>query len=375
MTWAFITGEYPPQTGGVSDYTRLVATGLADCGDEVHVWAPECTNESEKREGVTVHRLPGRYGVSALRQLDAELRRLTAPCLFVQYVPHVFGWKAMNVPFCLWLRSRKEPVWSMFHEVCYPRRWNQRPAEHLLGAVTYEMARVVASASERIFYSTAAWLPLLHRLAPSTPKTSLPVPSNLAETVDRSEAAALRYGLSSISAAVVIGHFGTYGVALWDCLIAIFSSLLLADARRVALFAGRGSTEFRKAFLQTHTTFSDRTRAVETECADTLAMHLAACDLLVQPYPDGVTTRRSSLMAGLALGKPIVTNLGPLTEPFWKQSGAVAVAPDMVAQSLVKVVEELLSSTPELPELGLRAAHVYRETFALSHTVKTLRAS
>src|SRR4051812_25867993 len=163
MTWAFITGEYPPQTGGVSDYTRLVATGLADCGEEVHVWSPECTNTPDQKRGVTVHRLPGRYGVTALRQLDTELKLLKAPRLFVQYVPHVFGWKAMNVPFCLWLRSRKEPIWSMFHEVCYPRRWNQRPVEHLLGAVTYEMARVVALASARIFYSTAAWLPLLDR--------------------------------------------------------------------------------------------------------------------------------------------------------------------------------------------------------------------
>ena len=38
--WNIITGEYPPQPGGVSDYTRLVAHGLADAGDEVCVYAP-----------------------------------------------------------------------------------------------------------------------------------------------------------------------------------------------------------------------------------------------------------------------------------------------------------------------------------------------
>ena len=26
--WAILTGEYPPQPGGVSDYTRLVARGI-----------------------------------------------------------------------------------------------------------------------------------------------------------------------------------------------------------------------------------------------------------------------------------------------------------------------------------------------------------
>jgi len=43
--WAILTGEYPPQPGGVSDYTRLVAEGLAVGGDEVHVWAPEVGEE------------------------------------------------------------------------------------------------------------------------------------------------------------------------------------------------------------------------------------------------------------------------------------------------------------------------------------------
>jgi len=62
MTWALITGEYPPQPGGVGDYTRLVAAGIASVGGEVHVWAPAvpeapaCTDP-----GVVVHRLPGHF--------------------------------------------------------------------------------------------------------------------------------------------------------------------------------------------------------------------------------------------------------------------------------------------------------------------------
>ena len=40
IRWAVLTGEYPPQSGGVSDYTRLVAKGLAAAGDQVVVYAP-----------------------------------------------------------------------------------------------------------------------------------------------------------------------------------------------------------------------------------------------------------------------------------------------------------------------------------------------
>ena len=103
-----ITGEYPPQSGGVADYTRLVARGLAAAGDEVHVWAPAVPGPEPDDPGVTVHRLPGRFGPQGLAALDAGLRRLPGPArILVQYVPHAFGWKAMNVPFCLWLRARR----------------------------------------------------------------------------------------------------------------------------------------------------------------------------------------------------------------------------------------------------------------------------
>ena len=38
--WAVLTGEYPPQPGGVADYTALVAGGLAAASDLVTVYAP-----------------------------------------------------------------------------------------------------------------------------------------------------------------------------------------------------------------------------------------------------------------------------------------------------------------------------------------------
>ena len=48
-TWHFLTGEYPPDRGGVADYTALVAAGLAKHGCAVHVWStgesPDATVE------------------------------------------------------------------------------------------------------------------------------------------------------------------------------------------------------------------------------------------------------------------------------------------------------------------------------------------
>jgi len=50
LTWAIITGEYPPQAGGVSDYTRIVAEALVAAGDEVHVWTPAVSGAEHRSD-------------------------------------------------------------------------------------------------------------------------------------------------------------------------------------------------------------------------------------------------------------------------------------------------------------------------------------
>ena len=106
--WAILTGEYPPDPGGVSDYTRLIARELVRMGDGVCVYAPSQPGPVDSDDaGVRVHRLPGVFGPLSLSKLDAMLARAPRPDrILVQYVPHAFGYKAMNVPFCAWLACR-----------------------------------------------------------------------------------------------------------------------------------------------------------------------------------------------------------------------------------------------------------------------------
>src|SRR5580765_5719342 len=106
MTWHIITGEYPPVIGGVSDYCQLVAEGLAAAGDDVHVWCPPLP-QAATSNGVAVHAALGRISRRDLRSVDHELDRFPQPRrLLVQWVPHGFGYRSMNVGFCLWLGKR-----------------------------------------------------------------------------------------------------------------------------------------------------------------------------------------------------------------------------------------------------------------------------
>ena len=50
-SWHLLTGEYPPQPGGVADYTQQLARALSESGKQVHVWAPG-RHRSDRINGV-----------------------------------------------------------------------------------------------------------------------------------------------------------------------------------------------------------------------------------------------------------------------------------------------------------------------------------
>src|SRR5690242_6687524 len=107
LRWHLVTSEYPPQLGGVSDYTSAVAAGLAAQGDEVHVWCPSCQHGPPQAEGVVVHRELGAMTPADLRRVGKQLDQFPGPRrILVQWVPHGYGYKSMNVAFCWWLWNR-----------------------------------------------------------------------------------------------------------------------------------------------------------------------------------------------------------------------------------------------------------------------------
>jgi glycosyltransferase involved in cell wall biosynthesis len=102
---------------------------------------------------------------------------------------------------------------------------------------------------------------------------------------------------------------------------------------------------------------------------------LSACDLMIQPYPEGVTTRRGSMMAALAHQRAIVTTAGILTEPLWSESGAVALAPTGDHEALFALMERLGADDDERSRIASAGKRLYEERFALRHTITALRAN
>jgi glycosyltransferase involved in cell wall biosynthesis len=373
--WHLITGEYPPQWGGVSDYSRLIARELATTGDQVHVWAPPCDTPSPADPTVVVHRLPDHFGLRSLRILDSALK--TAPTsarILVQYVPHAFGWRAMNVPFCLWLRRRRQPVWVMFHEVAYPWEKGQSWRHRLLAIVTARMAGWVAGAAEQNFVSIPQWGDLLRqRCGVNRDAKWLPVPSNVATEVSLVAAGQGRARLGIASTTPLIGHFGTYGDLIVAMLLEMLPPLLERHPDWAVLLIGRGSETLLARLQVAYPEHRKRIFGTGALSAQAAAQSLAACDVMLQPFPDGISCRRGSAMAALALGLPVVTTHGHLTESLWEETQAVRLARVGDGAGMMALIEELLADTPCRMELRARAAHLYTQLFSLQRTIASLR--
>jgi glycosyltransferase involved in cell wall biosynthesis len=382
LIWHLITSEYPPQPGGVSDNTYLIASGLGLAGDEVHVWCPNAEGKTPQASGVFVHRELGDLAAGNFRRVSRHLNQFEGPRrLLVQWVPHGYGYRAMNLPFCCWLWSRarrhRDRIELIVHEPFLSfgeGSWKQ----DCVAIVHRLMTIVLLNAASRVWTTIPAWEKCLrpYALGRRTQFQWLPVASNIPVANDPASVNVIRsrYAGPSGTEGSIVGHFGTYDRHIADLLLCSIPGLLQNGRKPSVLLLGRGSGAMRDELVRQHPEIADSLHATgELSTAD-LSTHLSACDLMIQPYPDGVSSRRTTIMAQLSLGLPVITTAGRLTEPLWAESGAVALAPAGDVEGIVGATNRLLRDEPERKRLAAAAKALYARLFDIGHTIAALRA-
>lgn len=380
-SWHLITGEYPPQGGGVADYTALVARALVAAGADVHVWAPPMPAgaPADAANGVHVHRLSDSFGEGALRELSRGLDATVGPrTLVVQYVPHAFGARGMNLRFCRWVQHRaratRDDVRVMFHEPYYPFAfWPLH--RNMLAVVNRIMAVLLLSDSRIAYVSTRAWERRLGRYAPRARRfVWLPIPASIPIVRDAARVAAWRARIAPQTGSRVVGHFGTYGALVSRLLEPVLALLLQQHADLLICLIGPGSEAFTRRLCANNAGWRERITSAGRLSAAEVSACLQACDVAVQPYADGASGRRTTLMAALVNGVSVVTNAGPATEAEWTEPDAVAFAPRPDPQAICDTVWRVVEDDALRARLALGGASLYARRFAITHTVKTLLA-
>jgi glycosyltransferase involved in cell wall biosynthesis len=365
VEWHVVTGEYPPQTGGVSDYTQQIARELANGGDRVHVWAPASDLEVFQEETALVHHLPPGFGMRWLREFDRQLKSYSSPRnILIQYVPHMYGWKSMNLAFCWWIfKQRKQNVCVMFHEVAFPFRSGQRFRHGLLAIVHRMMAWVILRSVRHSFTSTDPYLDLLQTLGNDETPINIPLESYRSDGISTPKEAAP-------NARFTVGVFSSFGAQLNEFLEPAIGCIL-GNPKMEVLLLGPGEP-LRDSLATQYPEAADRIGTTGRLHVTQIAEHMRRCDALLQIYPEGASAARGTLIGAIASGLPVVTSRGPITDKFLLDSEAMLFS-DGSPRSTRDAVE-LLSENPALArELGARAQRLYREAFQPSVIVSQIR--
>jgi glycosyltransferase involved in cell wall biosynthesis len=382
VNWHLLTGEFPPECGGVGDYSAELANALADAGDTVHVWTmpmrtggPAGSPAVPLHPRIVLHDLPDAFGSGSRAALEAGWRD-TPGTVLLQYVPNALGARGANLGFCRWLRRIHRggaDVRVMFHEPYFYFTLTH-PWRNVLAVVQRTMAATLLQAADLIYMSTETWQRYLAAVGTVPRLETLPIPSSIpngiaAERVDEARARI------SPGDAPIVGHFGTYGDHVGKELLALLPAIVeQAPVIRFA-FLGAGSEEFLERLKQRHPHIASRAWAAGRLPAEQVAAVLSACDLLIQPYPDGITTRRTSAMAGLKNGVATVSTDGELTERIWKDTGAVALAPVADRAAFARTVARLLADPPARQALAMAGVRTYERHFSMPRTIAMLRAA
>jgi glycosyltransferase involved in cell wall biosynthesis len=372
MRFVLLTGEYPPYHGGVGEYTWNVAQNLQRRGATVQVIVFQEPRGPQERGTYFVG---GPLNPASFRRASRIIKRTAQnSVLLVQYVPQMYGLLGMNLAWVLWLcRLQASSVWLMFHEVHFVAARGASWKHHLLALITQNMSKRLANKADRCFVSISAYGGYIEKFTRVGIQPEwLPVPSNVAVEVDQGDVDRLRARLLNGGAHLLVGHFGTYRGTIRALLHRVVAESRLLYPNWKFVFIGRGSREF-LSDLETQGVLPRDSAAASGGLGSTeTACWIKACDVMVQPYPDGVSTRRTSLMAPLALGKATISNLGHLSDSFWEDSSSIYLAAHPDPRELVAAVSTVLNDCKLRNRLQADAARCYVQRFSLERTIEEL---
>lgn len=190
------------------------------------------------------------------------------------------------------------------------------------------------------------------------PAGVLPVGSNLPDR--RSARADARRALGVKGDQVVVGLLGTgHWSRMFDVLPPTIARLAKAHRGLVVTNLGAGAPVLQvgDANVVVH-------RPGELE-ADELAKRLSAVDVLLLPFTDGVSTRRTTLMAGLQHAIPVLSTDGPSTGELLRASSGVALVPLGDAHAaFASHAETLVGDVQRRLDLSRGGRELYERRFA-----------
>ena len=296
-----VSGEYPPDVGGLADYTACLRRALIERGLRLAVLTRRGPGSPEPG----VHRLVQRWDARSLRHLLRLAPR--GGIVHIQFQPAAFDLLGDICLAPLLLRSRARVV-TTFHDARPPYLF---PKAGRLRALA---TRLMARTSSAVLASDERDLRALR--APPASSHVVPIGSNVpCEPPPGYDREAFRAQLGLAPGDLGVAYFGLLNASKGlATLVGAWQRILQAQPRaRLLLLGGpigaSDATDQATAcrVLADLEPFGERVVRTGYLPRAALSAHLLAADVALLPYADGASPRRGSLLACAAHSLPIVS--------------------------------------------------------------------
>lgn len=359
MRLIFVTGEYPPLVGGIADYTKTLAEQLAASGVEVAVLTSVGARQP-LGSGVRVFPTIANWGLGVLPLLRTLARDYDV--VHIQYQAANFQLKGAIPLLPDLLRwTGGPPVVTTFHDLrvpyLFPKAGRLRPLA--VRRLAQASAGVITTNAEDQA-TLAAWgLRDLRRIPLGTN-----IPTERPTDFDRDGWRA-RWGVDPSHYLLV--HFGFVNTSKGiPTLLRAQDRLLRAAQPAKVMFLGEklGSSDPTNAAHLAEIERLQEELGLDDEWTiwtgplppAEIAAGMAAADLVVLPYRDGASLRRTTLITALAHGRPVVTTTPHVPVDLLVDNESVALVKPDVPSDLARRLALLLRYEPSRVRLARGAA-------------------
>jgi glycosyltransferase involved in cell wall biosynthesis len=335
MKLALLSGGYPPDFDAIGQYTRCLAGSLVQRGNEVAVFcgfsAPQDRNDLPDQQAVRkqlddpqqIIRFFDPAHPGSLRGLGDSFRQLgKRDWLIVQFNPFGFGPRGWcpALPGVLERLRREQGVRIAiyFHETHVPP-WPLKFA--IMLCWQYPIFARLAAMADLTFVSTTRWKRQVCRWRSEDSCHAIPVGSNLPLCPLSKAEARRQLVLPDIPVLGVFGNSHPSRLIEWIAEAAREAGRISPGA--LLLYVGKDGAEIARACQASALRFEDHGALPDEDAS----LRLRAMDVLISPFVDGISTRRSSVIAGLQHDVTILTTLMPQSDPLMVEHPLINCSP------------------------------------------------
>ncbi len=353
---ALAVGVSTSETCGVRDHATLLAEALARADVACSLYWLQRSGDSLRASRAEV--------AAWARSLSEELERTAPEVVLLHYSVFAFSYRGVPIfvhPVLAAARRARVPVVTLLHEFVFPWRlaglqgklWAVSQRMRLIGVINASSALLVTTERRAAWLESRRWL-ARRRLLAMPVFTNLPAASAAGAARERHLVGMFGYSYDADTVALVLDALGSVRERGLPARLGLLGA------------PGAGSTPAERWLEQARVrglvdalSFSGRLSA------QALSDQLAACEILLFADPAGPTSRKTTLAASLAAGRPVVALDGPQRwEELVEREAARVVAP--TAQELAGALEQLLADERSRDSLGARG-HEFAERMGLAH--------